>query len=49
MRVKRAENRQIQESQRKLDNEEMSEEEEEEEELTDEEGGCTTYMAYITI
>lgn len=49
MRVKRAENRQIQESQWKLDNEEMSEEEEEEEELTDEEGGCTTYMAYITI
>ena len=49
MRVKRAENRQIQESQRKLDNEEMSEEEEEEEEMTDEEGGCTTYMAYITI
>ncbi|RMX43989.1 hypothetical protein pdam_00017576 [Pocillopora damicornis] len=37
MRVKRAENRQIQESQRKLDNEEMSEEEEEEEEMTDEE------------
>ncbi|XP_022798593.1 claspin-like isoform X2 [Stylophora pistillata] len=37
MRVKRAENRKIQESQRKLDNEEMSEEEEEEEEMTDEE------------
>lgn len=37
MRVKRAENRQIQESQRKLDNEEMAEEEEEEEEMTDEE------------
>ena len=34
--MKRAEVRQIQESQRKLDNEEMSEEEEEE--MTDEEG-----------
>lgn len=39
MRVKRAENRKVQESQRKLDNEEISEEEEEEEEdTTDEEG-----------
>lgn len=36
MKVKRAEVRKIQESQRKLDNEEMSEEEEEE--MTDEEG-----------
>ena len=38
MRVKRAENRKVQESQRKLDNEEISEEEEEEEDTTDEEG-----------
>ena len=39
IRVNRAENRKIQESQRKLDNEEISdEEEEEEEEMTDEEG-----------
>ena len=37
MRVKRAENRKIQESQQKLDNEEISEEEEEE--MTDEEEG----------
>ena len=39
MRVRRAENRKVQESQLKLDNEEISEEEEEEEEeMTDEEG-----------
>lgn len=39
MRVRRAENRKVQESQRKLDNEDISEEEEEEEEdTTDEEG-----------
>ena len=37
MKVKRAETRKIQESQRKLDNEEISEEEEEEE-ITDDEG-----------
>ena len=39
MRVRRAENRKVQESQRKLDDEDISEEEEEEEEdTTDEEG-----------
>ena len=39
MKVNRAERRKIQESQRKLDNEEVSEEEEEEEEeMTEEEG-----------
>ena len=37
MKVNRAERRKIQESQRKLDNEEVSEEEEEEE-MTEEEG-----------
>ena len=41
MKVKRAEIRMIQESQRKLDNEEMSEEEEE---MTDEEGTCTWHL-----
>lgn len=44
MKVKRAEVRKIQESQRKLDNEEMSEEEEEE--MTDEEG-MTKIMSII--
>lgn len=38
MRVRRAENRKVQESQRKLDDEDISEEEEEEEDTTDEEG-----------
>ena len=47
MKVKRAEVRKIQESQRKLDNEEMSEEEEEE--MTDEEGMPLKIMSLLVI
>ena len=47
MKVKRAEIRKIQESQRKLDNEEMSEEEEEE--ITDEEGMTLTTIILCVI
>ena len=49
MRVKRAENRKIQESQQRLDNEEMSEEEEEEEMTDEEEGkGASFYYTVYT-
>ena len=46
MKVKRAEVRKIQESQRKLDNEEMSDEEEEE--MTDEEGMMLKIICVFT-